>query len=139
MNQLRLQQTDEELRRQDLVLTELEGALIAKTILFQKIFQLPKSRWTALKDKVVNVPIQDKSINNTLVQLPRTPMQGGLIGVSLKRQKEMKNIHLKQLINPDRMFRFIAKAKAADNEIYQDVHTPEKYEALCRKIDTSGY
>merc|ERR1712029_954054 len=75
MNQLRLLQTDEELRRQNLVLTELEGALIAKTILFQKIFQLPKSRWTALKDKIVNVPIQDKSINNTLVQLPRTPLQ----------------------------------------------------------------
>ena len=94
MNQLHLHQTDEELKRQDLVLTELEGALIAKSILFQKIFQLPKSRWTALKDKIVNVPIQDKSINDTLVQLPRTPMQGGLIGVSLKRKKEMKNISM---------------------------------------------
>ena len=51
----------------------------------------------------------------------------------------MKNIHLKQLINPDRMFRFIARAKAAENELYQDVHTPEQYEALCKRIDTGGY
>ena len=85
-------------------MTELEGALIAKTILFQKIFTLPTSRWTALKDRTINVPIQDKSINDTLVQLPRTPAQGGLIAVSLKRMQKMKNNHKRQLIYPDRMF-----------------------------------
>ena len=35
----------------EMELTELEGNLIAKNIVFMKIFQLPKSRWTALKDK----------------------------------------------------------------------------------------
>ena len=37
----------------ELELTELEGNLIAKSIVFMKIFQLPKSRWTALKDKIL--------------------------------------------------------------------------------------
>ena len=46
---------------ENLMLTELEGALIAKLIPFQKIYQLPKSRWTALKDRVINVPINDKT------------------------------------------------------------------------------
>ena len=45
MNGLRVHEQDPELK-----LTELEGNLIAKNIVFMKIFQLPKSRWTALKD-----------------------------------------------------------------------------------------
>ena len=139
MNGLQLHETDEELKRQDLVLTELEGALIAKTILFQKIFTLPTSRWTALKDRTINVPIQDKSINDTLVQLPRTPAEGGLIPVSLKRMQKMKNTHKRQLINPDRMFRFIAKAKAHGNELYQDVQTPEQYKDHCKRNDFEGH
>ena len=67
-NKLRLEVQDENLQ-----LTELEGALIAKNLIFQKIYQLPKSRLTALKDRVVNVPIEENSIMNTLEQLPRTP------------------------------------------------------------------
>ena len=85
-NGLKLVETDNELKAQKLEMTELEGALIAKNIIFQKIFQLPKSRWTALKDRVVNVPINDDSILNTLEALPRTPQGAGLIGVALKRK-----------------------------------------------------
>ena len=73
MNGMRLSETDKEIKDQQLEMTELEGALIAKNIIFEKIYQLPKSRWTALKDRVVNVPIQDDAIINTLEQLPRTP------------------------------------------------------------------
>ena len=76
-----------QLQEQKLELTELEGALIAKNIIFQKIYQLPKSRWTALKDKVVNVPINEDSILNTL-DTSRTPQGAGLIGVALKRKNE---------------------------------------------------
>ena len=38
-------------------MSELEATLIAKNILFMKIFNLPKSRWSAVKDKTVNVPV----------------------------------------------------------------------------------
>ncbi len=86
LNGLKLTETDKQIKDQQLELTELEGALIAKNILFQKIFQLPKSRWTALKDRVINVPINEDSIMNTLEQLPRTPKDAGLIGVALKRK-----------------------------------------------------
>ena len=79
-----------ELENQDdtLLLTELEGSLIAKNIIFQKIFLLPKSRWTAFTDKIVNVPITNEDINNTIELLPRTPKEAGLIGVALKRKLE---------------------------------------------------
>ena len=56
-----------------LELTELEANLIAKRIVFMKIFQLPKSRWTALKDKLINVPVKEDDIVNTITSLRRTP------------------------------------------------------------------
>ena len=107
MNGLKLEETDEHIRNQGLQLTELEGALIAKNIIFQKIFQLPKSRWTALKDRVINVPINDEAIINTLEKMPRAPKDAGLIGVALKRKQEYTNTHKRQLINPEKLFKVI--------------------------------
>ena len=90
MNGLQLAETDESIKEQNLDLTELEGALIAKTIIFQKIYQLPKSRWTALKDRLINVPINNDDILNTVEKMPRTPNEAGLIGVALKRKKRVQ-------------------------------------------------
>ena len=94
-NKLSLQSQDENMK-----LTELEGSLIAKNIPFQKIYQLPKSRWTALTDKVINIPINDEDIINTVQMLPRTPKEARLVGVSLKRKLEYKNTHKRQLVDP---------------------------------------
>ena len=69
-------------------------------MIFQKIYQIPKSRWTALPDRIINVPINNEDILNTVESLPRTPKEAGLIGVSLKRKLEYKNIHKRQLVNP---------------------------------------
>ena len=101
--------------------------MIAQNIVFQKIFQLPKSRWTGLKDKVINVPISTDAINNTLSLLPRTPAQAGLIGIALKRKKEMKNTHKKQLINPDKIFRMLQKFKESESPYHQSLMTPTNY------------
>ena len=90
MNNLQLHDTDEDLKNEGNDLTELEGSLIAKLIIFQKIFLLPKSRWTALKDRTINVPVQDETINNFVKQLPRLPNEAGLIGLELKRKKNEK-------------------------------------------------
>ena len=84
-NNLRLEDQQECLK-----LTELEGSLISRNIIFQKIHQLSKSRWSALTDKIINVPINEEDILNTVEQLPKTPKEAGLIGVSLKRKLEYK-------------------------------------------------
>ena len=86
----------------ELQLTELEANLIAKNIIFMKIFQLPKSRWTALKDKVINIPVQNDDVLNTMTLLPRTPNEAGLIEVDFKRKVEYENSHKKQMVNPKR-------------------------------------
>ena len=139
MNNLQLHETDEELKEQDLVLTELEAALISKNIIFQKIFQLPRSRWTGLKDRIINVPITDDSIMDTLVQLPRTPTEAGLVGISLKRKKEMTNTHYKQLINPDGVFRMLHKLKEAGSPHHQNLLTPESFILKCAATDKEGF
>ena len=139
LNGLTLTETDGDIRNQLLELTELEGALISKNIIFQKIYQLPKSRWTALKDRVINVPINEDSILNTLEQLPRTPQDAGLIGVALKRKKEYKNTHKHQLVNPNKLFKMLEKLKKNKNPYYQFYDTYSEYENRCRTLDPLGY
>ena len=73
---------------EELCLTELENVLIARNILFQKFVQLPKSRWTATKDQIVNIPVFEKDILNTIESFPRTLNEAGIIPVKLKRKKE---------------------------------------------------
>jgi len=80
--------------KEELHLTELENCLIAPNILFQKFVQLPKSRWTATKDQIVNIPVFEKDILNTIESFPRTLNEAGIIPVKLKRKKEYKNSHL---------------------------------------------
>ena len=53
-------------------LTELSSNLIARNIQFQKIYQLPKSRYTGIKDKIINVPVPEDSALHTVTSLPRT-------------------------------------------------------------------
>ena len=138
-NGLQLTETDTVIKNQNLQLTELEGALIARNIIFQKIYQLPKSRWTALKDRVINVPIDDDSIVNTLDQMPRTPKDAGLIGVALKRKKEYKNTHKHQLVNPEKLFRMLDKLKKSKNPHYKFYDDYNVYKGRCKTADPLGY
>ena len=74
-----------------LKLSEIENNLIARRILFQKIFQLPTSRIAACKDKLINIPINSEDIVNTITILPRTPAEAGLLEINLKRKLDYKN------------------------------------------------
>ena len=82
-----------------------------------------------MKDRVINVPIEDDSIIDTLQQLPRTPKEAGLIGVALKRKKEYKNTHSHQLINPDKLFAMLEKLKRNKNPYYQFYEDYNEYQA----------
>ena len=54
---------------EDLNLSEIENHLIAKRIMFQKIYQLPKSRMEACKDRLINIPIGSDNVLNTLQKI----------------------------------------------------------------------
>ena len=104
---------------QDLNLSELEKNLIAKVIPFQKVFKLPTSRMAAVKDKIVNIPIHEKHILSTFQSLPKTPQEGGLIEVKLKRKQEYKTAHNQAFISPERLFKAMNYLKKMGNPHHQ--------------------
>ena len=138
-NGLELYETVSEIKNQNLWLTEMEGAMIARKIIFMKIFLLPKSRWTALKDKAVNIPIPETAVLNTINSFPRTPSDAGLVAVSLKRKKEYKNIHKAQLVNPKKMFAVLDKLKKNQNPYFQFYDDYNIFEKRCLDNDPKGY
>ena len=120
-------------------LSELEATLIAKNILFMKIFHLPKSRWSAVKDKTVNVPIQDDAVLQTVSNFPRMPSEAGIIPVKLKRKITYKQHHVQQYIRPNVLQEALTALKATWNPHYQFVTTHENYEETCKTLDPEGY
>ena len=141
MNNLQLHHTDQQLKNLDLKLTELEAVLVAPNILFQKIYELPKSRWTSLDGRVVNVPISKDSRICTIEQmkLPRTPLEGEVIIVELKRKKEYKGSVYKELVNADRMYHFLNKMKEWNNPHFKEILDPADYKASCKESDPTGF
>ena len=123
----------------DLKLSELENNLIAKVIPFQKVFKLPTSRMAAVKDKIVNIPIHERHIITTFQSLPKTPMEGGLIEVKLKRKQEYKNAHSQAFISPGRLFSALNYLKRMGNPHYQFFENVQEYEAKCKRTDPEGY
>ena len=108
----------------EMKLNELGATLIAKNIIFLKLFKLPKSRWTALKDKIVNVPIEDNDLISTLSKInafPRTITQSGIIPVSLKRKVSMKNTVLSAFVDPLQMTQALKYLKSVGHPGYQDI------------------
>ena len=59
----------------ELQLSELETSLLARNLVFMKIYNLPKSRMSALKDRTICVPIDHETMMKTLQSLPRPEHQ----------------------------------------------------------------
>ena len=105
---------------EEMKLTELERNMISRRILFQKVMLKPKTRWTELQDKVINIPVAPESVTNTLTMLPKTPDEAGLIEVTFKRKLEYKNSHIRgQLVDPRKLYKMLDHLKASGNPYYQ--------------------
>ena len=92
-----------------------------------------------MTDKIVNVPITNEDINNTIELLPRTPREAGLIGVALKRKLEYKNTHKHQLVNPEKILRMLELLKKSGNPYYQLHDDFDTYQERCKENDPEGY
>ena len=123
----------------ELELTEVENNLIALNLIFQKIHQLPKSRAPAMKDKIVNVPIYEADILDTVTSLPRTPAEAGIIPVKLKRKVEYKNSHKIQYVSVKKVFQALQTLKNMGNKYYQFVPEPEEFKERCKAMDIEGF
>ena len=111
----------------ELKLTDLEQVLIAKKILFLKIYAIRTggSGMPAIKaGKTVNVPILDEDLLktlNTLTELPRKSNAGGVIPVCLKRKVQYKNKVLESMIRPDMLVEAVKKLKELGHPGYKDI------------------
>jgi hypothetical protein len=119
-------------------LTELEECLIARNILFAKIFLLPKSRMAAVTDKVINVPICEADINETISLFPRTPSEAFIVPIKLKRKKQYKNSVAEAYIRPHLINEAIKYLKN-NNPFYNNINIRENYEEKCLSTDTIAW
>ena len=129
------------LPKPEMRLSELENNLIARNIVFQKIHLLPKSRWSGTHDRLVNIPIGEQDIVNTLTSLPRTPTEAGILTVGLKRKLEYKTTHLQQLINVKKIYDYLHFLKyEAKNKYYKFYDDYNVFIERCNEeaVDFSG-
>ena len=139
-----------------LMLNELGATMIAKNILFLKIFHLPRSRWNALKDRVINVQVDDTDILSTLSSigdvisqriinvpidsetleqssldncpLPCSWKSAGIIPVQLKRKLNYKNTVLSSYVDPAKLMEALLYFKKMNHPGYSDI-----------KVDASNF
>ena len=124
---------------EELHLTELENAMIALNILFQKVFKLPKSRWPAMKDKTVNIPIYETDVIRTIESLPRTPNSAGIIPVELKRRLNFRNYHMTQYVSVPKLETALQTLKSLGHQYYQFQLETEEFLDTCKERDIEGF
>ena len=56
------------------------------------------------KDRLINIPINDTDVINSVQRLPRTPTEAGLVEIKLKRKLEYNNYHKKEIVDPKKIF-----------------------------------
>ena len=119
--------------------SHLEESLVAKKLLFQKIFPLKISRMPAIKDKMIMIPMRDNDILNTVNKLPRIPIDSGLIDVMWKRKLSMRNYHLQAKVDVNKIFRLLQCLKELKNPFYEFYDNEDLYRERCLHYDKAGY
>ena len=125
----------------DTSLTEVENVLISRLIPFAKLYPLRSSRWSALDGKIINIPITKEKLEETISSFPRTPNEGALIGVAVKRKKQYETTYKKPfLARPHLLVKWLKELKRQGNPEYQDINidSVESYEQRCREEDPEG-
>ena len=117
----------------------LEEALIAKVLLFIKIFSLKSSLMPAIKDKCVVIPLNTHDVINTVESLPRLPSESGIIDIQWKRRVGQKNAHLQAKVDPNRIFNALQFLQSCGNQFYLNTQSREEYETRCEKQDPNGF
>ena len=117
----------------------LEEALIARVLLFIKIFTLKTSLMPAMKDRCVVIPLEKKDIEDTVKSLPRLPSESGIIDIQWKRRVGQKNAHLQSKVDPTKIFNALQFLKDSGNPHYTNTQSREEFEERCQNEDPIGF
>ena len=96
---------------------------------------------SAIKDRVVCVPIPSNKVMETLVQLPRLPSDAGLVPIKLKRRQQYKNCHLQEFVDVEKVHRCLNILKKLGHPEYQfySQEAFETYVSRCKQEDPEGF
>ena len=111
----------------ELLLTDLEQQIIARSVIFMKVKKLPTTRMKAMIDKVISVPIEEDVITKTISVLPQHPDDAKIVAVQLKRKLQWKNSHLQEYIKPAKCIKAVQKLKELGNCFYQNITVNENF------------
>ena len=91
---------------------------------------------------MISVPITQETVLNTLEKLPRLPKDAGLIPIQLKKKKEYKGCHKKELINPENTIAALKYLKLSGHPYYQFIGDDDdliSYKLRCEDQDQQGH
>ena len=91
---------------------------------------------SAVKDRLVNVPVSSSDIINTVKNIPRTPKEAGLIQVKLKRKLKYKNYHKHEFIDTGKIFKMLEYLKKSGHPHYQFYDEFDVYRKRCSMSQT---
>jgi hypothetical protein len=106
-------------------LKPLEIQILAKRILFIKVRKLPKTRMEMMNDIVVNVPIDNEDIIQSVNALPRNSSNNGLVWCQLKRLLELKSAYKSEMVRPEKIIEAL---------LWLKLHHPEYLDILINDI-----
>ena len=86
---------------------------------------------SAVKDRLVNVPVGSADVINTVKNIPRTPREAGLIQVKLKRKLKYKNYHRHEYIDPEKIFKALENLRRSGHPYYQFYDDYNVYKKRC--------
>ena len=107
--------------------TDLEQQLFARMLVFLKIFPLPKNRMKGQVGKMINVPLEESDISNTLKTLPRGLDESALVPLRLKKMKKLKNAYAEAFVRPAVCIKAVQKLKSLKNPHYKDVEISSNF------------
>ena len=107
--------------------TDLEQQLFARMLVFTKIVKMPKNFMPGMTGKMINVPLEQSDISNTMKVLPRCADEAAIVALQLKKKQELKSAYAESFIRPTVCLKAVQKLKELKNPHYKNVVIDEKF------------
>ena len=107
--------------------TDLEQQLFARMLVFTKIVKMPKNFMPGMTGKMINVPLEQSDISNTMKVLPRCADEAAIVALQLKKKQELKSAYAESYIRPTVCLKAVQKLKEIKNPFYTNVIIDEKF------------
>ena len=122
-NGMVLDEIPEELKKA----TDLEQQLFARMLVFTKIVKMPKNFMPGMTGKMINVPLEQSDISNTMKVLPRCVDDSGIVALQLRKHQKLGSVYAESFIRPAVCLNAVQKLKELGNPHYVNVETDENF------------